>query len=189
LRRVTFVPTPRQGTTLLLRGRLSSLVACLAGECSVGSTQGSGYPLNIGKVHFEANVQSRLNRSVGPYSVVEEFSLKQSVASHQLQVQAFLILEKVPGSKELAVSVLLQADGRFIGKTSLGIVAEGQEILLSLRWDQPTQRFVASSQAAGSVPILSFIPFALPGAAHDLVPPEFSMARNIAPKLDWRDGD
>jgi len=90
--------------------------------------------------------------------------LKVNGASHHLEVQAFLMLERVAGSKEFLVSVLLQADGQFIGKTSLGTVAEGQEILLSLRWDKPKQRFVASSQAAGSAPVLSFIPFASPGA-------------------------
>ena len=95
---------------------------------------------------------------------MKEFSLKDTVASHHLEVQAFLILERVADSKEFIVSALLQADGQFIGKSSLGIVAEGQEILLSLRWDKPKQRFVATSQAAGSVPILSFIPFASPGA-------------------------
>ena len=109
-------------------------------------------------------------------------------ASPHIEVQAFLILERVAGSKEFLLSVLLQADGQFIGKTSLGTVAEGQEILLSLHWDQPTHRFVASSQAAGGEAILSFIPFGLPGAAHDVVAPEFSMARNIALKPDRGDG-
>jgi len=84
--------------------------------------------------------------------------------SHRLEVQAFLILERVPGSKEFRVSVLLHADGQFIGKTSLGTAAEGQEILLSLRWDKPKQRFVATSQAAGNEPVLSFIPFSSPDA-------------------------
>jgi len=105
--------------------------------------------------------------------------LKDSGASHHLEVQAFLVLERVAGSKEFLVSVLLQADGQFIGKTSLGTVAEGQGILLSLRWDQPTQRFVASSQAPGGVPILSFIPFASPMAADAIVPPDFSMSKNF----------
>ena len=114
-----------------------------------------------------------------PNSLRKEFALKDSRESRHLAVQAFLILERVAGSKEFAVSLLLQADGQFIGKSSLGIVAEGQEILLSLRWDQPTQRFVASSQLTGEVPILSFIPFALPGAADALVPPEFSMAKKF----------
>lgn len=123
-------------------------------------------------------------------SVKGEFSLKDkdSGASHHLKVHAFLILERVAGSKEFLVSVLLQADGQFIGKTSLGIVAEGQEILLSLRWDKPRQRFVASSQAPGGEPILSFIPFALPGAADAPVSPEFSMARSIALKPGRRGG-
>jgi hypothetical protein len=119
------------------------------------------------------------NRPVLPNLVAKEFTLKDSGASHHLEVQAFLILERVAGSKEFVVSVLLQADGQFIGKTSLGIVAEGQEILLSLRWDQPRQRFVASSPAAGGVPILSFIPFASPGAADALVPAEFSLAKSF----------
>jgi hypothetical protein len=105
--------------------------------------------------------------------------LKVGVASHRLGVQAFLILERVVGSREFDVSVLLQADGQFIGTTSLGIVAAGQEILLSLRWDMPRQRFVASSQGTGSVPVLSFIPFALPGDAYDAVPPEFSMTKSF----------
>lgn len=82
----------------------------------------------------------------------------------RLEVQAFLILERVAGSKEFLVSVLLKSDGRFFGKSSLGTVAEGQEISLSLGWDQPSRRIVATSQTAGSAPILSFIPFALPGA-------------------------
>ena len=110
--------------------------------------------------------------------------MKVGVASPRLEVQAFLILERVVGSKEFLVSVLLQADGQYIGKTSLGTAAEGQEILLSLRWDKPRQRFVASSQGAGSVPVLSFIPFALPGDAHDAVAPEFSMVKNFVLKLD-----
>ena len=38
---------------------------------------------------------------------------------------------------------------------------------------------MASSQAAGGVPILSFIPFASPDAADALVPPEFSMVKNF----------
>jgi hypothetical protein len=112
--------------------------------------------------------------------------LKASVASHHLEVQAFLILERVAGSKEFVVSVLLQADGQFIGKSSLGIVAEGQKILLSLRWDKRRQRFVARSQVAGGAPILSFIPFASPGAADALVPPEFSMAKKFVLKSDSR---
>jgi len=105
--------------------------------------------------------------------------LRDNGASRHLEVQAFLILERVADSKEFLVSVLLQADGRCIGQTSLGIVAEGQEILLSLSWDQPMQRFVASSQAAGSVPILSFISFTSSGTAHDAVSPEFSMAKSF----------
>ncbi len=90
--------------------------------------------------------------------------MRDNAASHRLEVHAFLMLERVAGSKEFLVSVLLQADGQFIGKTSLGTATEGQEILLSLRWDKPKQRFVASSQAAGSAPVLSFIPFSSPGA-------------------------
>lgn len=105
--------------------------------------------------------------------------MRDSVASDRANVHAFLILERVPGSKEFLVSVLLQADGRYIGQTSLGIVAEGQEILLSLSWDQSMHRFVASSQAAGSSPILSFIPFTSPGTAHHIVSTEFSMAKRF----------
>jgi hypothetical protein len=110
---------------------------------------------------------------------MKELSLKDRGASHHLEVQAFLILERVAGSEEFVVSVLLQAEGQFIGKASLGTVAEGQQILLSLRWDKPGQRFVASSQAAGSVPILSFIPFAPLGAANDFVPAEFSSEKTF----------
>ena len=105
--------------------------------------------------------------------------MKLSATNHRLEVQAFLMLERVVGSEEFHISVLLQADGQFIGKTSLGTVSEGQEILLSLRWDQPRQRFVASSQAAEGLPVLTFIPFALPGAASALVPAEFSRAKNF----------
>jgi hypothetical protein len=90
--------------------------------------------------------------------------LEDSVSSHHLKVQAFLIFDRVAGCEAFEVSVLLEADGQFLVKTSLGTVAEGQETLLSLRWDQPNQRFVASSQAPGAVPIESFIPFAAPGA-------------------------
>jgi hypothetical protein len=110
--------------------------------------------------------------------------LRDHGSSHHLEVQAFLILERVPGLNEFIVSVLLQAGGQFIGKTSLGTVAEGQEILLSLRWDQPRQRFVASSQSAGSAPILSFIPFALLGTARDVVPLEFSMTKSFVLNSD-----
>jgi hypothetical protein len=105
--------------------------------------------------------------------------LNPNATSHRLEVQAFLILERVPGSKEFRVSVLLQADGQFIGKTSLGTAAEGQEILLSLRWDKPKQHFVASSQAAGGVPVQSFIPFASSVAGNALVPSDYSMAKSF----------
>jgi hypothetical protein len=113
--------------------------------------------------------------------VRKEFPLKDkdTVSSHRLTVHAFLILERVPGSEEFLVSVLLQADGQFIGKTSLGTAAEGQEILLSLRWDEPRQRFVLSSRAAGRLPILSFIPFASPVATDATLPPDFSMAKSF----------
>lgn len=114
----------------------------------------------------------------------KEFSLKDkdSGASRHLEVHAFLILERVADSKEFLVSVLLQADGRCIGQTSMGIVAEGQEILLSLSWDQLRQGLVASSQVAGNEPILSFIPFALLGAAEP-VPADFSMAKRFVLNL------
>jgi hypothetical protein len=104
--------------------------------------------------------------------------LKNSDSSHRLEVRAFLILERVTGSKGFGVSVLLQAAGRSIGKTPLGSVAEGQEILLSLHWDQPRKRFVASSEVAGSAPVLSFIPFS-PGAADSRILAEFSMTKNF----------
>lgn len=90
--------------------------------------------------------------------------MKGTETSRHMEVQAFLILERVAGSKEFLLSVLLQAGGQFIGKGSLGTIAEGQEISLSLGMDQPRRRFVAASQTAGSAPILSFIPFALPGS-------------------------
>jgi hypothetical protein len=48
-----------------------------------------------------------------------------------------------------------------------------------LRWDQPQQRFVASSQAAGSKPVLSFIPFASPEAVGELVHQEFRLAKSF----------
>lgn len=105
--------------------------------------------------------------------------MKDSVASHHLKVHAFLILERVADSKDFLVSVLLQADRQFIGQTSLGIVAEGQEILLSLSWDKPLQRFVASSQAAGSTPVVSFIPFVSTVPADAIIPPDFSMSKNF----------
>jgi len=111
--------------------------------------------------------------------MIREFSLKINSANRCLEVQAFLILERVPGSKEFRVSVLLQSEGQFIGKASLGTAAEGHEVLLSLRWDKPRQRFVASSQAAGSVPVLSFIPFAPPDAPGDVVPLEFSITKKL----------
>jgi hypothetical protein len=103
--------------------------------------------------------------------------LKDTVASHHLEVQAFLMLGRVVDSKDLHISVLLQAEGQFIGKTSLGTVAEGQEILFSLHWDKPHKRFVATAQAAGSTPILSFIPFASLGACR--IP--------LSPDSLWRD--
>ena len=146
----------RQSTTLFQRTRLSFLVACRARQCSVGLLIVRGATHNAYGVHRETDLHSfALER--GP-------SLKPGNANHRLEVQAFLILERVTGSKEFLVSVLLQADGQFIGKSSLGTAAEGQEILLSLRWDKPKQRFVASSQAVGSAPVLSFIPFSSPGA-------------------------
>lgn len=106
--------------------------------------------------------------------------MKLGSGSQSLDVHAFLILERVADSKEFLLSVLLEADGQFIGKGSLGTVAEGQQISLSLGWDQPRRRFVATSETAGSAPILSFIPFASPSATRDVVPPEFSMGKCFA---------
>lgn len=103
--------------------------------------------------------------------------MKNSGTSHRIEVQAFLVLERVAGSKHFDVSVLLYVDGQCIGKTYLGTLAEGQEILLSLRWDQPGRRFVASSEAAGSAPVLSFIPFRSPAAVS--FPAQFSLAKNF----------
>lgn len=96
-----------------------------------------------------------------------------------LSVQAFLIFNRIIGREAFEVSVLLQAGGRFIGKTSLGTVTEGQETLLSLDWDEPNSRFVLSSQAAGSLPVLSFIPFAAPGVTDAIVPPGFSIVKRL----------
>lgn len=112
----------------------------------------------------------------------EELTLRADDANHHMEVQAFLILERVPGSKDYVVSAILRANGQFIGQTSLGVVAEGQEVLFSVNWDQPLKRFVASSQAAGNAPTLSFIPFASPGSAHDVVPHEFSMVKSFVLK-------
>ena len=109
----------------------------------------------------------------------EESTLKVSGASRRLEVEALLILERVADSKDFRLFVLLQADGQSIGKTSLGTVSEGQEIFLSLRWDRPGQRFVASSEAAGRAPALLFIPFRSPVAADGFLPADFSMAKNF----------
>jgi hypothetical protein len=105
--------------------------------------------------------------------------LKETGSSHHLKVQAFLMLERVAGSNEFLISVVFQAEGQFLGKTSLGTIAEGQEVLLSLCWDKPQQRFVASSQAAGSKPIVPFVPFTLPAAVDAAIPAEFSMLKNF----------
>jgi len=96
-----------------------------------------------------------------------------------LSVQAFLVFNRIIGREAFEVSVLLQAGGRFIGKTSLGTVAEGQEVWVSLGWDQTNSRFVASSQVAGSLPVLSFIPFVALGVTNVAVPPEFSIAKRL----------
>lgn len=105
--------------------------------------------------------------------------MKIGSGRQRLEVQAFLILERVAGSKEFLLSVLLQAGGQFIGKGSLGTIAEGQQISLSLGWDQPRRRFVATSQTAGSAPILSFIPFASPHTADAIAAGEFSMEKFV----------
>lgn len=99
--------------------------------------------------------------------------------SQRLEVQAFLILERVAGSKEFLLSVLLQSDGQFIGKSSLGTVAEGQKISLALRWEGPRQRFVATSQTEGRAPILAFIPFASSRAADSIAPGESAMEKFV----------
>ena len=105
--------------------------------------------------------------------------MKVGNESQRLEVQAFLILERVAGSKEFLLSVLLQADGQFIGKGSLGTIIEGQEISLSLGWEQARRRFVATCQNAGRAPVLSFIPFASPRAADGIAPGEFSMEKFV----------
>ena len=101
--------------------------------------------------------------------------MKDSSANHRLEVRAFLVLERVPGSTDLIVSALLRSGSRFIGQTSLGVVAEGQKVLLSVRWDQAAQRFEASCQGKGSEPLQSFIPFAWPGPSQEAASHEFSI--------------
>jgi hypothetical protein len=76
-------------------------------------------------------------------------------ASSYVNVEAYVTLERVAGSESFDVSVVLQAGGQFIGKISLGTVDEGEQVLLSLRWDEPTHRFVVSSQRPG--PIISYV--------------------------------
>jgi hypothetical protein len=103
--------------------------------------------------------------------------LKNSGSSHRLEVRAFLILERAAGSKGFGVSVLLQAEGRSIGKTSLGSVAEGQEILPSLRWDQQWQCFVEVLRLREALPF-SGLSFRSPGAADPSPLAEFLMTQN-----------
>lgn len=100
--------------------------------------------------------------------------------SPRLEVRAFLTLERVATSQEFLLSVLLQSDHQFIGKSSLGTVAEGQEISLSLDWDEPRQRFVATAQTAGGAPIQSFIPFASSRATDAIAPREFSIGKCVS---------
>jgi len=90
--------------------------------------------------------------------------LKSSGPSRHVEVQALLILDRIAGSEAFEISVLLRSDGQFIGRTSLGIVAEEEQVVLSLRWDEPNHRFVASSQRPGAAPTESFVPFAARGA-------------------------
>lgn len=58
--------------------------------------------------------------------------MKAAHRTRYLEVQAFLILERIAGSKEFLLSVPLQCDGQFIGKSCLGTIADGQEIALTL---------------------------------------------------------
>jgi hypothetical protein len=103
-------------------------------------------------------------------------------ASSYVNVQAFVTLERVAASESFDVSVVLQAGGQSIGKISLGTVAEGEQVLLSLSWDEPYNRFVVSSQRPGATPTESFIPLALPEPTQTAVPSEFS--RNFVLNLD-----
>ena len=71
-----------------------------------------------------------------------------------LNVQAFLIFERVAACDAFEVSVLLQADEQLIGKTSLGTFAGGQVILLSLHGDQTTFRSQLSVSRNHANPVL-----------------------------------
>ncbi|SRR6266566_230279 len=117
--------------------------------------------------------------------MMKEFSLKDSGASHHLEVQVFLILEREsPARRISSYRFFFKRMCNSLGRPFWELLLRVRKILLSLRWDKPRQRFVASPQPAGSVPILSFIPFALPGDAHDAVPPEFSMTKSFALNSD-----
>ena len=101
--------------------------------------------------------------------------MKDSGANHGLEVRAFLVLERVPGSKDLLVSVLLRSGEQVIGQTPMGTVAAGQNLSLSVTWDQAAQRFEARFQGKGSEPVLSFIPFVWPGPSQEVASHEFSI--------------
>src|SRR5260370_7191224 len=98
---LTQLPPPRQSTTLLRRARLSSLVACGVIACSLGFTI-KGSPASP---EFSAKGVPLKD--------------KESSSSHHLEVQAFLILERIAGSESFQVSVLLRSYRRFIGNTPI----------------------------------------------------------------------
>src|SRR5437899_227069 len=58
------------------------------------------------------------------------------------------------------------------------------EFLLSLRWDQPQQHFVVSSESAEGKPVLAFIPFASSGTDRLPFPPD-SQWRKFRAETRW----
>jgi hypothetical protein len=120
------------------------------------------------------------NRPVRPNSVMREFSLKdkESNANHRLKVQAFLILERLAGSKDLRIGsssggrpILLGKPlwelSRRAGKPCSLCVGTGRKNVL---WpplkERKTRQFCPSSK------------FALP-AADPIAPSDFSMLKNF----------
>jgi hypothetical protein len=95
-------------------------------------------------------------------------------SSVENDVRAFLVVERFSpawqAENELLVHGFLWTAGEFFGWADLGSVMVGEEITISLRWDQPNHRFVAALKKPGGPPAVVFMPYSHPEAAPPVNP-------------------
>ena len=101
----------------------------------------------------------------------------------QEDVQAYVIIEQFGGpTSPLSASAFGGIGfGGFFGNVSLGAVAPGETVHVTLRWDAPASQFVVSLTHTGAPAIIASIPYSLANALPPAIPQRLLGVRNFVP--------